>query len=183
MGLNSKFRRHIKRQDINASSSEYLGFDFDGTDLSDKEIKSIFRGSKHLTYPTPSDGIKSGGRRLRVIVVCNRTMSRHEHAKVMKHLEKKITSMTPFHGLDAGKLKPYSKFLAPHAESSKKVKRKNLNRPDPLDIDELLREIDSDELKVKAPTRWDLSYSYPRDHIMSVTPRRTCWHSPKSVDK
>ena len=154
-------------------NNAYLAFDFDGTDLSDKEIKSIFWGAKRLIYATPSDGIKSGGRRLRVIVVCNRTMSRDEHAKVMKHFEIKITSMTPFHGLDVGKLKPYSKFLAPHVESSEKVNRKNLNRPDPLDIDALLREIDSDELKVKAPTRWDLSYVYPLNHIMRISPIKT----------
>ena len=99
-------------------------------------------------------------------------MSNDTHAKVMKHYEKKITAMTPFHGLDVGKLKPYSKFLAPHVESIDLTK-KNRNRQKPLDIDDVLKEIDADELKVKTPTRWDLLYSYPLNHIMRISPIKT----------
>jgi hypothetical protein len=148
-------------------NNAYLAFDFDGTDLTDDDLKSIFWGAGTLIYTTPSHGIKSGGRRLRVVVVCNRTVSLAEHAKVMKHFEKKITSTTPFHGLDIGKLKPYSKFLAPHAESIDLTK-KNRNRQKPLDIDALLKELDAKELKVNAPTKFDVVYAYPKSHIMRM---------------
>ena len=153
-------------------NNAYLAFDFDGTDLTDDDLKSIFWGARHLTYTTPSHGVKVGGRRLRTIVACNRTMSLAEHAKVMKHFEEKITGMTPFHGLDVGKLKPYSKFLAPHAESIDLTK-KNRNRQKPLNLDELLRKIESAELKVKTPTRLDVVYSYPSNHLMRVSPIKT----------
>ena len=149
-------------------NNAYLAFDFDGTDLTDEQFKSIFWGAKRLIYTTPSHGIKSGGRRLRVVVACNRTMSLIEHAKVMKHYELTITSMSPFHGLDVGKLKPYSKFFAPHAESVDLTK-KNRNRQKPLDIDALFKEIEIDELKVIAPTSSDVVYSYPKNHPSKMT--------------
>lgn len=153
-------------------NNAYLAFDFDGTALTDDDLKSIFWGAKRLIYTTPSHGIKSGGRRLRVVVACSRTMSLAEHAKVMEHFEKKITGKTTFHGLDVGKLKPYSKFLAPHAESIDLTK-KNRNRQKPLDIDALLKELDANELKVKVPTKLDVMYSYPKSHIMRISPIKT----------
>ena len=105
-------------------------------------------------------------------------MSRDEHAKLMKHFEKKITSMTPFHGLDVGKLKPYSKFLAPHAESIDFTK-KNRNRQKPLDIDALLKELNANELKVKVPTKLDVMYSYPKTY---TTPKALCMSVEKKCE-
>jgi len=144
-----------------------LAFDFDDTSLTDKQLKNIFRGMQNIIYTTPSNGVKGKERRLRVIVICNRTMSLEEHHKIIHYFAHKINDINSSSGLDTTKLTPYSKFFAPHAESII-LNLKNRNRQKPLDIDNLISEINATLPKVNSPTCRDLNYSHPDyDNIIS----------------
>ena len=149
------------KQNDCVGNNNLIAFDLDNSDITDKQIKRLFLGCEMLIYTTPSHDVSANLRRLRVVVVCNRTMSLSEHKKLMDLYSKRLMAVSITHGLDTTKLTPWSKFYLPHKESIKNhIKReKHL-----LDIDAVLARLPK-EPKVMAPSIDDLKFSYPITYV------------------
>lgn len=143
----SKLRLFVTGQFHNGSSFKrencfgninLLAFDFDNTDLTDKQIKQTFLTCELLIYTTPSHDPNADLRRIRVVVICDRAMTLDEHSKLMAYYQSKFQKLSDQHGLDETKLTPWSKFYMPHAESEKTHITKEKK---PLNVDAILSKI------------------------------------------
>jgi hypothetical protein len=101
-------------------NNDIIAFDFDGSDLSVRDLGCIFRGLELMRYTTISD--RPGAlRRFRVVLPCSRVMSLAEHRTLMNYWRGKIDAYAREHGrvggLDHHCLSPERKFYLPHKES------------------------------------------------------------------
>jgi hypothetical protein len=139
-------------------NNNLLGFDFDNTEILIDDLLHIFKGVELLYYTTISDDPNSKKRRYRIILECNRCMTIQEHRILMDYYRSQIEEFADDycleHGLDAGKLTPWSKFYLPHRESDKKHMKRDRK---PLDVDKLLHRIPVKPIVI-SPTLDDLEY-------------------------
>ena len=142
-------------------NNNLIAFDLDGTDITDKQITRLFLGCELLIYTTANHDPSADLSRLRIVVVCNRTMSIDEHKKLTDLYSKQLMELSANHGLDSTKLTPWSKFYLPHKES---IKKHIKHRKHPLDIDAVLARLPK-EPKVMAPSIDDLKFSYPITYV------------------
>jgi hypothetical protein len=142
-------------------NNNLLAFDLDGTDITDKQITRLFLGCELFIYTTANHDPSALLGRLRIVVVCNRTMSLDEHKKLTDLYSKRLMELSANHGLDSSKLTPWSKFYLPHKES---IKQHIKHRKHPLDIDAVLGRLPK-EPKVMAPSSNDLKFSYPITYV------------------
>ena len=153
-------------------NNNLLGFDFDNTEIRLEDLLHIFKGVELLYYTTISDDLHSNKRRYRFILQCNRCMTIQEHRTIMDHYRTKIEDFAEEycleHGLDTGKLKPWSKFYLPHKESDKKHMKKDRK---PLDVDKLLHKIPVQPIVI-SPTQDDLDYRDPTGNPI-IKPRKS----------
>lgn len=139
-------------------NNHFLAFDLDGTDLTDKQIERIFLGCEYLTYTTANHDQQASLRRLRIVVVCDRTMSIEEHQRLMDYYSERLIALSEQHGLDQTKLTPWSKFYMPHKESiTHHVKR----RKHPLHVDAVLEKLPR-KARIPVPAIDDLVFHYPQ---------------------
>lgn len=146
-------------------NNHLLAFDLDGTDITDKQIERTFLGCEHLTYTTASNDPEASLRRMRIVVVCDRTMSIEEHQRLMGYYSERLMALSEQHGLDQTKLTPWSKFYMPHKESIvHHVKR----RKHPLNVDAVLEKLPR-KAKIPVPAIEDLVFHYPQAMDTGVT--------------
>lgn len=139
-------------------NNSLLAFDLDNTDITNRQILKVFKAAETLIHTTPRHNPDADLRRIRVIVLCSRTMTIDEHGLLMKHYQSVFHKLSPNnHGVDPSKLTPWSKFYLPHRESTKYHNHKDKR---PLDVDEILSKFPRPPI-VLVPSLADIEYTYP----------------------
>jgi hypothetical protein len=137
-------------------NSDIICFDFDGSNLSNRDLGHIFQGAEFLKYTTISDKPQEELRRFRVVIPCSRTMTISEHRSLMNFFSTKIQDYAKNNertsGIDLSCLGPERKFFVPHKESEI---NHIYEKKQYLDIDFVLSKIKRDPI-VKPPTLSDL---------------------------
>jgi hypothetical protein len=145
----------FKKENIRGNS-DIICFDFDESNLSNKDLGLIFKGIELFKYTTISDKADNELRRFRVVIPCTRTMTTSEHGRLMTYYKSEIESYAKrnkcISGLDTGCLGTERKFFVPHKESEIKHIYDGKSY---LDVDLVLSKIRRDPI-VRPPTRSDL---------------------------
>lgn len=166
-GIYNQGDRLTKHQ---CQGSNFIGLDFDGTDITDAEFVKIFGQWEYLQYTTFSHKIYDKKRRLRIILPYERVVSIEEHTRICTYFKKEIEKVinpkgTLFgdrreSGLDIEKMNAHVKLFCPHKESDIKwIKRKNNRATIPVEVDYILAKTPKLP-KVKIPTVNDLVWKY-----------------------
>lgn len=146
----------------NCLGSKMIGFDFDGTDITDQQISRVMRDWEYLQYTTISHSPKLKGRRIRVIVPYNRGVTVDEHARIKTYFTRAFREICPKNlALDEDKSNPESKLFVPHTESEVKwVLTKNSRKCSPVNVEYILAQIPK-EPTIKTPQMEDILWIYP----------------------
>lgn len=151
---------HLLKQ--NCLGAKMIGFDLDGTSITDAEIASIMQRNEYLQYTTVSN--KPGGthRRLRILVPYDQLVTVEQHDRIKEYFFKKFAEVLPESelNLDRDKSKAWAKLFAPHAESEVIWKKaKHGNKTKLLNVQRILARQPKAPV-VQQPTREDIVWQY-----------------------
>ena len=139
-----------------------IGFDFDGTALTDLQISKILKRNIYMQYTTVSYDPTDPLRRIRVVIPFNRAVSIEEHDRIKRFYSAKFKEVCPNDlNLDEAKSDPWSKLFAPHAEAIvNMVYRKGNNKNTLLDPETILARVPRQPV-ISPPTIEDIQWSWP----------------------
>lgn len=139
-----------------------IGFDFDGTALTDAQISKILKRNIYMQYTTVSYDPLDPLRRIRIVVPFNRGVSIEEHDRIKRYYSARFKTACPENlNLDEAKSDPWSKLFAPHAEAVvKTVYRKNGHKNILLDPETILSRVPRQPV-ISPPTTDDIVWIWP----------------------
>ena len=138
-----------------------IGFDFDGTALTDKQISKIMKQSVYLQYTTVSYNPLDTLRRIRIVVPFSRGVTVEEHDRIKRYYASAFKKACPLElNLDEAKSDPWAKLFAPHAEAEiDTVYRKNNRSLSCVDPETILARIPR-QPKISPPTKDDIQWNW-----------------------
>lgn len=133
----------------NCQGSKFIGFDFDGSDITDKEIAKVMKQFEYLMYTTFSHDKNDKKRRFRIIAPYDRVVTIEEHIRIKRWFINRFNDICNPKGtkfkdrrdlnIDESKSDAWAKLFVPHKESIiTHVTRKNGQRTHTIEVDEIL---------------------------------------------
>ena len=121
----------------NCLGAKMIGFDLDGTTITDTQISRVMKEWEYLQYTTISHKSNQPTRRLRIIAPYDRPVTLEEHDRIKQYFFRVLNQVnTATLALDEAKTDPWAKLFAPHAEAEiiwSKIKSKHKTKPIPVD--------------------------------------------------
>lgn len=150
----------------NCLGAKMIGFDLDGTSITDAQIAKIMQNSEYLQYTTVSNKPGTPHRRLRILVPYDRLVTVEQHDRIKEHFFKKFTETLPESelNLDRDKSKAWAKLFAPHAEAEVIWKKAKNNRKTKLLNVERILARQPKAPTVQQPTTDDIVWEYASQH-------------------
>lgn len=147
----------------NCLGAKMIGFDLDGTSITDAQIARIMQSNEYLQYTTVSNRTGSQHRRLRILVPYDRLVTVEQHDRIKEYFFKKFLEIMPeaeHTALDRDKSKAWAKLFAPHAEAEVIWKKAKHNRKTQLlNVERILARQPRAPV-VQQPTQADIVWQY-----------------------